>query len=489
MQNLPAELIEHIFDYLNLEERIRLRNVCKTFKYLIDNLKSNGDYLLISETDIHLNRDIKTWFIEEYKPIKQHQLYLPAFKIERLFTKSYRTVLNKLKNLIFYIKHNYKGENKILNRLFSNVNSFQNLEKLHIEKWFNIDYDDYHRNVQLNLPKLTIIYLDSVTLHNLHLNLPKLTRIVLDCDLDETNLTFQHPETVQFIHLDSYKSVLKELKNLEYLYCSNMENADDHLLASFVNLKEIHLFRNADDQIVKLIDQKQLLRKEDLRIYLNGVRLDNLEDYRNFVRKKSDKDIINIYCSGEFDLADSIPSSVTIFYDEIEKNSLYLSEKLVEKFVRLDVIYASEKVNNQANLERFISICKRASIIDIFNAYLNQSFFDKLPLIAPNVLHLELVMEFIDTKKCDFEFVLGLKFIEYFRSVKNVPRQLIKKMLKELKYLSTLECGIFTLRKVYPKDENSSPYYYLGRSEEAKFPTGLDAVLHLENEEYKKYHT
>ena len=199
--------------------------------------------------------------------------------------ESYRSVLNLGQNL----RRLHLNFSDLPCSKMQNFNSLVQLEQLEIECCYLIEL------CTLTLPNLKIFKFHSRHRYRpgtLKMKTPKLE--ALDCD-DLSVIEIDQPEAIKHLKTELYHNRLEEFKNLEVLECGDIQNVNKEILSILSKLKvlcvyeidakklEIEESRNLISKMSFIMKQKLVLRRTELKVYLQGVRLtdgNNLDAFK-----------------------------------------------------------------------------------------------------------------------------------------------------------------------------------------------------------------
>lgn len=391
MDNLPIELIHHIFRHIALEDLVTCRLVCRKFKYVVEERK-------VSE--LIVTKYVCPWFYSN----KEADLNC-VIKLDKILFVSAEL---KLHQNLRRLRIEFKGSKLALNF----VNSLQQLEELDISYHSDID-----RHCRLVLPNLRVL-----SAHCLHfeqtmtfeLKSPKLEAI--RCAQLE-DVRFENPLTVKHYEGDYYDDSIQMFKNLQSMHCNYAyDYFDRDVLTNFGDLKELRLYwtglgfdrqRSSDDAYVLnlveyIMKQKLVLRRTDFRLYLQGVEIRN----KNLLVDKTYLNELDFQMRN-YELLDRVPSSIPlqIDYAALVKLKSEIPADFFMKYTSIQIVKAKEKV---ANGDQLISFLKTTACtleyLSLKNTKLTQEHYNQLPQLAElNGLKIN------EETELDYAFVLQMK--------------------------------------------------------------------------------
>ena len=286
--------------------------------------------------------------------------------------KSYRWILKfdqNLRRLHLNIDLNWFNP-KILNSLIQ-------LEHLEIETgrfWVN--------KCTLTLPNLKIF-----KNHNqfqyapLKMKTPKLEALVC---LHLDTIEIDQPETIKHLRTERYHSSLEKFINLEVLECGNVVMINKEVLSSLSNLKVLCCFqrcnliveerRNLINKMSFIMKQKLVLRKTELKVYLQGVQLTNDNNLNTFGLDVSN---IRFQIENYANLYNNLFFISCVNYSHLTELMKQVPDDYFNKFFQIHTV----KVTTKLNRDHFISFVNKLNFVECFvfnNASLDQTLVDYL---------------------------------------------------------------------------------------------------------------
>lgn len=168
---------------------------------------------------------------------------------------------------------------------------------------------------------------------------------------------------------------VQNLKNLKFLYTSDWK-FNYSFLASLKQLEEIHL--GSSDDVKMIFEAKQQHGRSDLKIYLQGLLLNGLNEPAISSLCFSSKKKIITLAKNRSRLANEIPFKHLLNYSEIEHIAPEVEINVLSRFTDFDRIQVDKQVKD---IERFLDFLKNFSnIVDLhFSCALPHDLFDRMP--------------------------------------------------------------------------------------------------------------
>ena len=257
-------------------------------------------------------------------------------------------------------------------------NSLLQLEQLEIEC-------DCVDNYTLTLPNLKIFKLRAPIQHDRQLKMktPKLE--ALDC-YNLRSIEIDQPETIKHLRIDYFHSELEELVNLEVLECAQFENINKEILSILSNLKVLCCYGpivqnmrieerlNLINNISFIMKQKLVLRRTELKVYLQGVQLIDGNDLNTFKLNLEDT---RFQIENYANLYNSLYFITYVNYSDLIALMKQVPDDYFNKFSQIRKVEVTAKVDAD-HFIWFVSKLKSVVWLELKNASLNQSMIDSL---------------------------------------------------------------------------------------------------------------
>ena len=353
--------------------------------------------------------------------------------------ESYRSVLQLDQNL----RRLHLNDNNFVYLRIDMFNSFVQLEHLEI-KCDRILFSS--NGPRLILPNLKVFKWYDPNQHNARfkMNTPKLE--ALECHHLNT-IELDHPETIKHLKIGLYQSKLEKFTNLEVLECEQIASINREILSSLNNLKVLSCYEmrplysrigeseNMVNKMSFIMKQKLVLRRTELKVYLQGVQLtdgNHLNDFSLNLRNTQFQieNYANLYSSLHF--------ISYVNYNDLTRLMKRVPDDYFNKFFQIRMIEVTTKVNRD-HFIRFVSKLKFVDSLKLTNASLDQSMIDNL--IGFCDLKFLIVNE-DQNLNLNFNCILKCKRLVSFRT--NQPFQnSFDQAIKAFSRLTSLELFIF----------------------------------------------
>lgn len=447
LDTLPLELISFILNgHLTIDQLLICRCISKKFCYVIDNLIGFHSFCIY---ELYLPWN-KIWFstTNHYVLTRStlHRVMQMTRKVEqepKLYHLLATATLSRLKSL--YINMG----SCLSTRLVDSLNQLICLEQLRMSVFIDEKLD----LLVLSLPHLKILDCwvgSKMRESQLTLVCPKLDRLRIRYEDTFRHLEIVHPESIVHLQCPVLDRKIKELINLEVLYCQfpKEDAIEDDFLVSLPKLQELHF--DSKDAFVKLAEQRRQYNQElDQRkrpqsyqpaLYLLGVRLDQLPAYQ--LRSMSHilwSDRAKLLFSNYSNIARLIPFARQLHY-EIFKNEPtppgWRPSHFAERLVNLNhfLVYDTRDVTHLIDL-----LSSLRNIINLTFQFtkFGQNIFNSIPFHCPNVLCLRINLSDELTNSLTFWFLLRFEFLHEFHTNHHFDRthsKVIQRLFKRLQY-------------------------------------------------------
>ena len=325
----------------------------------------------VRELILHQNNNILFWPKTYWFPSNKTIDYKDSISLKMF--DSYRSVLNLDQNL----RRLHLNITDLTYYKMQMFNSLVQLDQLEIECY-------YFHNCTLTLPNLRIFkFRPQCEFQKLKMKTPKLE--ALDCD-DLTIIEIRQPETIKHLKTELYHSSLEEFKNLEVLDCGEIRNVNKEILSILSKLKvlcvyeidakklEIEESRNLISKMSFIMKQKLVLRRTELKVYLQGVRL---TDGNNLDVFKLDLDNTKFQLENYANLYNSLHFIDCVNYSDLTALTEQIPDDYFNKLFQVRGVEITTKVNR----DHFIWFASKLNFLDSLmfkNASLDQSTIDHL---------------------------------------------------------------------------------------------------------------
>ena len=484
MERLPLEMVAHILGYLDLDDLVNCRLVCKSFLVATYHVK-------IGEVVLNKSRLWSTiWFFTNSPKYNEDPINLKQFL-------TYKTIFNfesQLKRL--HLNRHYYPETRYSSKsdtyLRDEVYDFQGtlqdcslcqflrpdslqvvlngLRQLKQLEFYPKLYEpkiERETKCEIDLPSLEIFVLDGHLDFIIDLNAPQL-RVLKIRAMDRIHI--RHPKSVKCIYTSCSAFSLESFKNLEFLELKENESNFLSLSELFRNslislnfLKELHLVRSyqSSDDFKELknhlidLHQEKVRRGQELRVFFQGVELVHFDKIDEFEKIYNDGDDDGYQYEDlrfqleNFDLLEeNMWNFERVDYNELMrvcKNAL--PPNYFEKYLIIFVY-----VSGEADLELLVNFLNKLKVLDTLviseNVNLDHgTFFERLK--APRLTKLSIY----DDVKTNFNGEVLLKFKALSSLVipaafeLNLPFSLFKRLNNFVEVLISKEIGYIIITK------------------------------------------
>lgn len=447
LDTLPIDIHFHLFKYLDLNDIFKLRLISTRFNSIVKSYN-------ITQLCFLYRKHFKcNWFSTTESATLRY--YVNISKLYLLKNPSKGLLNLRYLRISSYSLHGLK---------VSTLNAFTRLQILEI---FGVFMSTNHHHLKLsNLNALSIniklkrsekLIIDTPSLHSLcieHLTLSERNKI-----------KFKHSQSVKYLKSCYYDDMMIKFKNLECIEFTRckLDNLD-YLLESnrFKKLQNLKKLKKLKFNYQLNIEEKERkkdkttsgyttrflellkLKKDDLEIVLNGVKIDKIEKIGECYNNRSSVEFqLDNYGQLEDDL---------YFVEKMNYNNLmYILpanqslSSLFEKYTNIQLIEINGRIEDENRLINFISQCRSLNSLQIRNSYLSLAFYDRLPLVRSLLM---------DNVGCvdNFKFIAKMYYLNMFETTNNV--QLNKHLnLNSLKYLEWFSFRIKTQRIKIKKEK------------------------------------
>ena len=325
----------------------------------------------------------------------------------------------------------------------------ETLNSLHQVERLELPFILLNKKSTLSLLNLIVLSIKQVHGNLLRINTRNLQKLKIQSSLD--NLDFVYLDKIKYLDCIEYESYLNRFLNLEYLYVLNIINLDDDLLFNLIKLKEIH-FEHDHFAFYSLVNQKRILDdRQQLSIYHQGLKKgDYLEHDLNYGSDSLNDENIQIYLSNYTELANQLTFIKYINYSSWQSNELSIPDDFIKKFVNLNGIWITEKIDNQVKFIRLLNDCVSFSFLKLNYSQLTQLFYCQLPRLCSTIKNLEIKDEQKLIDNLDFSFIFKLDYLNSLTTNKRIQFDFVYLAFRQLPKF----CN-FTFKKLDSKDSDS----------------------------------
>lgn len=252
MAELAIVVLWKVFDYLSIPERLRIRAICKKWKFVIETFDSTQSLCLYS----HKYPCEQSWCFSNEKVTENEMLYLkPVYKVSHRFDLRVFTNLQKI--------YAYRIGDRV-EWFFQEANQLTRLKVLMIE-------GGVINQIKLSLAGLEKLSLNCLKGH-IELDTPNLDSLVIwfQLGLKPPIVKFCFPLKVKHLRCIEFTSDLAQLKNLKTLVCE--EITFDFQLKHFESLTRLEIWPTEDqlESIRQIQHEQNRLERSDLELIVSG---------------------------------------------------------------------------------------------------------------------------------------------------------------------------------------------------------------------------
>ena len=451
MDNLPELVLDEIFSYLSLKDKIKLSLICSSWRNKIIFKNLNQDLIFCHFNNQPFPFNLKCSYSTNL--IKyENSIQIKNFKfLQSSFTRIYFRNLKKL-----YIFNNEQFEIDIQN-LGVCVNYFNRLELLSLTKL------RLKEKTTINLANLKVLILKYVTITNqLDLNTCNLQEMICWCDI--TRICFRFPKKLIRLELkNSNLEFSQEFKNLESLsYFVENGLIRNDLLSNLTRLRNLTVFSPFVEHDLKELErQKRKFKLNALQIYSFGFKDKFIYFPINYHY---------IYLLDRFKLKElsqnysqlnsaAIPFPVQIDFCSLIEFFETIPNDFFSKFSQIYQLNVAWNTNslilNYLPLIKFIENCGYLRKLILNNCSFNQDFYDMLA-VRSTIGQLE-IKEFNELNIDNYHFLSRLVVFHLKIHLNSLPIRLLTNALenRNLKYFEFYKKNLKVLIK------NNQAIFYL----------------------------
>lgn len=427
ISNLPLEIYSDIFGRLPINDIFKCRSVSKRFKFIIDNLKLRNLVIAEDEFKFTLNRK---WFATNEPIDTLHTILCPSNPAESLKIES-----QLRKNLFSSIKQLYIHSNYLSFKSDDLGNCLNHFKRLEILEILNLEINSESKLILPNLKVLNWSVRGDICV----LDTPKLELVKIQFLNGMDNIEFLYPEKIKHAEFQEKRNILKKFVNLEHLAIKHLEFIEADFLQHHSKLKQIH-FDSNDVVFFELKQQKERLKRKDLKIFFLGINFDELPQYSSAFNhselyEKNIKLLAEAYERKR--IANVLPFVEQINYNTFEDNFKQLPKDLIERFVNLELVKVTKKVEDLKKFQNFLKNTSNFSSLKLNNSSLNAQFYsEQLPACCPSITNLTIKDENIE--EIDFDFLFKLDYLISLITNKQLSIEFVYDLFTKLKHFEQI---------------------------------------------------
>lgn len=445
MNRLPEECLILIFKKVDLLQLLKLREVCVTWKAIIESMRIKHVNVVDSQFNRREKWDLLGLELVSYESLLYHSK--PSLLIS-LFRAPAPTGSLQL-----------VCKNAMFSRLKSMLISLPSISEFRFENYINpffrqleeLAFLDLNLGATLEQTCLNLPHLKTLSIHGfrmiarpIKLELPSLHQFSTNRTIDF--FEFAHPETVTHMFLSEDDESIVQFVNLECLSCC-IYNHESVIFSALTKLKRIH-YDNTREILFKdfamVHRDKQNSGRQETKIIIRGV---DYQDYRfqrgnKFTFESTWKNYLagKLITSGPISV---VPNSIDFnsLSDELDGQSIPADFK--ESFSNIRTIRVSRKIEGDVKL--FFNLLdhhpnlNHLQLSSAFDGYKDQQrYYDSLPNYSKYVQRLE-ISSGDQEASFDLNFVLRFSYLQRFKYNKMVGSNFVRLLFETLKYFVELE--------------------------------------------------
>ena len=455
--DFPFELIEMIFDFLDLSDILKFRRVSKKFKAVVNEFKPK-DLVFVDNPEF----DKSFQFLN--KPINFRHLIISKADLSFLCCSSLN--LQRLRRLkVCSTVNNYATSLRDLNRLTQ-------LEYLELSLILFTKPGDRNK---ISLPNLRTLIV-RISLNVIEFETPNLRQLDIEGSY-KSAFVFKHPLSVEHLKTNRYKEQFAVLKNLKQLDCHgsfNDSGLDDTILVTYPALQTLSVESCGNLYNLNCIMKKRrILRRLDLKVYYRGVELssNNELSYNDLVYQ----DALTYQIENYGALKDSLSWIKEINYcDLMSLLNGNIRPDFFTRFHNIQRLRVTRQADDAEHLLEFIGQCTNLNRLIIDHCHLAQEFYDRLPRKSTLVN-----LEMFEDQTVDLSFLHQLTYLKQIKTNQELDIAGVRLALKKLKYLEALDFKVDTMTIRIDKygTENYSLYNSSTRANTYRYNISLAELI------------
>ena len=410
---LPTLVLNEIFGYLNVKERVKAKSVCRAWKEEIELREQKCDTLVL-----HIGP--YRWNIRWNQTNNQGLMrFENSFQMKRLTFLGHpmtQLLLKKIKKLAI-VDFKVDAFNQTISSFQPYLGYFDQCVEIEIR------CSRPERKLTFDLPKLKVLVIIDGPVDRIGINSSPVDKLVLNCPSLETlfwnwkvkEISFETPKNLKRLICNGWPATVSlngKFLSLEYvnIFVAKNEPVSDHLLDRMPKLKRLVLYSNnlqADLEIIR--EQQKRVGLKNLEVLFNGFR-DPIEihiDTEIPMLYLSDWSIEQLHANYS-ELVENSPWRVCIDYSQLFRKFKILPSNFFERFSEVFAIGISE-VTSHTHLFGFLKCYPYVERMRIhFSKMKADQVMDLLHLLQPSLTELIIVEERPpdDVLKIDLSFML-----------------------------------------------------------------------------------
>lgn len=413
MDELPLDIYQLIFEFLDLYDLRPVRRVCRRFKAAVSAYK-------IRELSFVFDDSKKfNWFHTNCPSNFLNNVHGTEFSLLTSALFSFQW-LRKLK-----IEFNENSGFRFEKVASFNFRQLEQLELTYSGQPANVN--KFETDQPLSLPSLRVLSIRHYRQARLVIDAPNLVAFDNNSGFEQASsfFEFRHPQSVKFLSVYQLDDNLTIFGNAEQLEINHPNMLDPNALREFSHLRVLKmrsLLYEDRDLLYKL--KELIFKNKHLKIYCLGVRMTEgmeLDEYNldaqlnsqsNVFSRTNLSHLINHYET----LDDGLDWISSINYNDlISLTNAALPPTIFRKFSNIRSIISDSKITNPRLFAYFVGDCAVLSCLETKFSQLDQPFFDQLPTFSCLSK-----LTIYRTKELDFQFISRMFHLKYLSTNQDI---------------------------------------------------------------------
>ena len=425
---LPTLVLNEIFGYLSVKERVKAKSVCRAWKEEIELREAKSDILVL-----HLGP--YPWNMRWSETNKRRLMkFENSFQVKHLSTREplASVLLKKTKKLaIVDFYHVFSEETSNLQAFLGHF-KYCEIEEIEIRSFLKLGGTP----LTFDHPKLKVLVIKDVLIQKLVLNCPSLEVLFWNRKLQEIH--FQTPKKLKRLTCFGWPATLNgKFDALQYLnlFPDHDERVSDRLLACMPKLKQFVLYSSdpqADLEIIRN-QQKLLQGLADLEILFAGFRDPvqialGYETTGSVILTQSVDQLFENYSK----LVENSPWAVWIDYSKLFNKFKFLPSTFFERFPEPYSIKISE-VTNYTHLLGFLKCFPflqqmRLHFSKVKADHILQLMHSLQPSLTSLTIVVESSLDLLDLLEIDLSFMRLFNLFRLSLEAPHLPFEFLRKV-------------------------------------------------------------
>ena len=429
--DLPELALIRVLDYLPVRDQLNARLVCRHWRLTTDSSGRRDELALFYES-----HPMPVYWLHNGNEVDSGNSYL-FIDLAVLKNEFFLHYFRRVRRLVIALEVNTSSE-KFLEAIQTSFPQLEHLqfnmlgEKCQFSGLRKLVYE-----TTLQLPNLRTFYSEAGDMP-LALHCPRLSELFVYSQLtineatdEQTRLCIQ---SLRFLLVENLTYPRDfEFSNLQILYFN--KPSPSILLSDFPRLKELHYFdalsrayrERLRDALIALLEQKRILKRDELRFYFDGYELEDSSDFGvlngylnpndSFSRLSLNEKVLRLIKEGssrcKFNLLRKRLSMSDSLDDELV--SLSKGDELVEAMLKsaYDLHFEQPLTRHSLNLFQLSDRFQYVTCVSVY-VELSQALLDRLPDALPHLVFFYYAPKFFSNHFVNFEFVGQFKSLHKF---------------------------------------------------------------------------